>query len=263
MMRARLLWTTLGVLPLTACPGGEADPATSGPSVGSSTSGATDDGPESAEGSTSIDSVGATSSTGPGPADSTGDPTTDGDADSSSGEECIVGTEGCPCDADTCEGELVCVGDLCQQAQCEGDVFEDNEDESTATFLGEINDNDGNGGIVSASLHFPGDVDWFSYQGDDDFTANVDPAREVVSAADVRMCKFIECDNGLSETEFECPAGTDYALSPMARPGCCATGDIELPDLNCTGVSEDNAMVYIRIDMPAEDCVPYSVSYHY
>jgi hypothetical protein len=67
----------------------------------------------------------------------------------------------------------------------------------------------------------------------------------------------------LAETEFECPAGTQYALSTMARPGCCATDAIALPDLNCAGDTEDNATVYIRVDQPEAACVTYSVSYHY
>lgn len=250
-------------LALAGCAAG--DPMnTSGPDLGGSSTGSTvgsSDGDE--PGSTTAATAGSSdgsSSSGPGPID--GSSTTDEPADTSTGS-CAPGTEGCPCDAGACEGELVCLGDVCQAAQCDGDVFEPNDDEASATDLGMVSDNDASGGIVSASLHHPGDVDWYRYQGDDDITGNVDPARELVSSAGVRLCKFLECDNGLAETEFECPAGTQYALSPMARPGCCASDGIALPDLNCTGVTEDNAMVYIRVDQPEEACVTYSVAYHY
>lgn len=235
----------------------------------SSSSSASGDGSDASTGTGSLgpttgeDSVGATGSTGPGPADSTGDDASGDDTSSSTGPDCQPGTESCPCDAGGCAGSLVCVGDVCQAAECDGDVFEPNDDEASAEYLGEINDNDNNGGVVSASLHSPIDVDWFSYHGDDDITGNVNPEREVVSSAGLRLCKFLECDNGLAQTTVECPAGTDYALSPMARPGCCANGDVPLPDLDCDGTTNDSAMVFIRIDEPAEDCVTYSVAYHY
>ncbi|MCH9688013.1 MAG: hypothetical protein K0V04_41670, partial [Deltaproteobacteria bacterium] len=125
------------------------------------------------------------------------------------------------------------------------------------------NDNDDNGGVVSASLHTPGDVDWYQYQGDDDVTGNVNPEREVVASAGLRLCKFLECNVGLDETEFECPVGTQYGLSPMGRAGCCAEGGVALPDLNCTGTFDDSATVYIRVDAPERPCVTYSVAYHY
>jgi hypothetical protein len=176
---------------------------------------------------------------------------------------CPLGSEGCPCNAGICESDLSCLEDTCQSSECDGDVFEPNDVEAEATDLGEINDNDGNGGVVSGSLHLAGDVDWFRYSGNDDVTGNVDPERELVASGGLRLCKFIECGNGLAETEFECPVGTQYALSTMARPGCCASDGIALPDLNCTGVTEDNSTVYIRLDQPDAACVTYAVSYHY
>lgn len=265
MQRARLSWVAVFGLAMAGCSAG--DPSTSsGSDLGASSTGVGSSGGEDPSTTTTTPStVGGSgesgSSTGPSSLDDTGT-STESPADTSTGG-CPLGTEGCPCDGGACERELSCLADTCQDAQCDGDVFEDNDDESSPTDLGEINDNDDNGGIVSASLHHPGDVDWYRYQGDDDFTGNVDPARELVSSAGVRLCKFLECDNGLAETEFECPAGTQYALSTMARPGCCATGGVALPDLNCTGVSEDNAAVYIRVDQGEEACVTYSVSYHY
>lgn len=253
----------LGGSLLLACSGGD---TSSTPTSTSATLGDSGESGDPAETSSSTTSgVGSQSGTGSTtdepPADSSsGDPT-----GTSTGEPCPVGTENCPCDEmGGCEGELICVSDsTCLPAQCDGDLFEPNDDEDSAYFLGMIDDSDSNGGIVSASLHHPGDVDWFSYQGDDDFLSNVDPARELVSSGDVRLCKFLECDNGLAQTEFECPGNSQYAFSPGGRPGCCAMGGIELPDLNCADVTEDNAMVYLRIDEPDDACVTYSVSYHY
>lgn len=247
---------------MVGCPSGAE--STDGPTVlGSSTGTAGEETDSSSTGAPPPSDSSDTSTTAPPPADSS----SSGSADSSSGgsddEGCPVGTDGCPCDAGACADTLLCLGDVCQPAQCDGDGFEDNEDEASAHDLGEINDSDDNGGVISGSLHHDGDVDWYRYQGDDDFTGDVDPARTLVSSGGVRMCKFLECDVGIAETEFECPAGTDYAFSPGGRPGCCANGAVELADLNCTGVTEDNAAVYIRIDQPADPCVTYSVAYHY
>ena len=261
MRHARLSFVAIGLLSLACSAGQNADSTSFGPG-GSTTS--TDDPSESSTGRSTT--TGIVDGTGDGESSSSGPPpgtTTSGSSsEGSTGEACPAGSEGCACNAGTCDDDLVCLDDTCQVV-CDEDVFEPNDDEATAQDLGEINDNDGNGGVVSGSLHHLGDVDWFRYAGNDDVTGNVDPARELVSSGSVRLCKFLECENGLEETEFECPAGTQYALSPMARPGCCATGDVALPDLNCGGVTEDNAMVYMRVDQPVPACATYSISYHY
>jgi hypothetical protein len=261
MLRCARPFLVAFVLLPSACPSDDSG-STSGPNLGdtSSSSGSSSDG--SAAGTTSVgEGDGTPTSTGAGSLDDTGSSTT-ADPTGTTDDGCPLGSDGCPCNAGVCDGNLGCLGGTCQTV-CEPDVFEPNDEEAAATDLGEINDNDSNGGIVSASLHHAGDVDWYRYAGDDDITGNVDPARELVASGNVRICKFIECDNGLAQTDFDCPPGTQYALSTMARPGCCATGGIALDDLNCTGVTEDNATVYIRIDQPEPACVSYSVSYHY
>ena len=262
-------WPLAVVLPLggllTACAGGDGTSTTTFSSVGESSTGTpTPDDTSTGEPTPVPTPAEGTGSTGPGPSDSSEGTTTAADSDGSSDDGCLPGTLDCACDeGETCAGELLCLGGVCQDPQCGGDIHEPNDDEANAVYLGQIDDSDDSGGVFSGSLHHDGDVDWFYYQGDDDFTGNVDPARQLVSSGQVRLCKFLECDNGVSETEFECPAGTAYALSPMARPGCCATGDVVLPDLNCAGVTEDNAMIYMRVDMPEDACVTYSVAYHY
>ncbi len=259
MQRAPLIFAATASLLALACSAGGSPTNNSGPGVsdgsGSSGESSTGEGP-----GTTVVAEGSGEASTAGPLDDT----TGSEGSSSSSEGgCTPGTQGCSCDAGGCVPGLTCLAGVCEAAQCDGDVFETNESEDQATDLGQINDNDSNGAVVAGSLHSVGDVDWYFYLGDDDFTGNVDPARSVVASGGLRLCKFIECDNGLAETEFECPAGSQYALSPMARPGCCSSGSIELPDLNCTGVSEDNSTVYIRVDQPDEACVTYAISYHY
>lgn len=257
---------TLGVLALAACSSGGPPISTMSGSGSESSS----DGPDLTTVDPTIDptsGVTPVGTTGPDTADSGSQGTDTGPTDTGPTDTgCPPGTEGCPCDADSCAGDLICAGDTCLAVPCDPDVFEPNDDEQSAYDLGDITSSDGDASVVSGSLQHPGDVDWYRYHGEDVISGNVDPARDLVAAGQVRLCKFLECDNGLNETQFECPANTQYALSPMARPGCCLTSDmndVTLPDLNCTGVTGDDAVVYLRVDQSTDTCISYSVSYHY
>jgi hypothetical protein len=264
MRRVRTSFAAIGLLSLasSACSSGQTSgtggPGPSDGSTGTSTSELAESTTTAIPDGTGTGEPGEGSSSGAPPS---GSSSSDG-GPASTDEGCPPGSDGCPCSAGICDGDLACIDDTCQVA-CDGDVFEPNDDEASAVDLGEINDNDGNGGVLSASLHHAGDVDWYFYTGNDDITGNVDPARALVASGGLRLCKFLECDNGLAETEFECPPGTQYALSTMARPGCCANDGFGLEDLNCTGVIEDNATVVLRVDQPEPACVTYSISYHY
>jgi len=261
MRRARPFLVAIGLLSL-GCSSGQG-PTGSGPGLGESSTGAgsSDDRGESS--TTAVADGTGESSSGLPPVDSSSSSSSSDDGSASTTDDgCPLGSEGCPCSAGICDGDLVCLEDTCQVV-CQADPYEPNDAEDVATDLGEIDDADGSGAVLSASLHHAGDVDWFRYHGNDDFGSVVDPTRELVASGGLRLCKFIECDEGLVETEFECPVGTQYALSPGARAGCCANEGFELTDLDCTGVTEDNTTVYFRVDQPEPACVTYSISYHY
>lgn len=108
------------------------------------------------------------------------------------------------------------------------------------------------------------DVDWYRYDGSDDFGSVVDPARQIV-AAGVRLCKYIDCAGGEAE-DFTCPSGTT-SDTQNGHPGCCWTGGTYyLIDLVCgsSSLDSDNAAIYIRVDHPGgPGCEPYTVNYHY
>jgi hypothetical protein len=264
MRRARPFLAAIGSFSLAlgpACSSGETS-ATAGPDLGGSSTGTSTGEAADTSSTTAIPEGTGSGEPGESSSGSPSESSSSGGLDTTTDDGCPLGSEGCPCSAGVCDDDLTCLGDICQTV-CEEDVFEPNDEEAAATDLGEINDNDDNGGVLSASLHHAGDVDWYRYYGNDDITGNVDPARELVASGNLRLCKFLECDAGLLETEFECPPGTQYALSTMARPGCCASDGFALPDLNCAGVTEDNATVYLRVDQPEPACVTYSISYHY
>jgi hypothetical protein len=171
---------------------------------------------------------------------------------------------GCPCDRGACESEGVCVDGTCEAYEmCFADMYEPNDDESTAVDLGMINDDDGNGGSVAGVLDHEDDADWYMYVGDDDVGYVVDPTRELVADAPVRLCKFAECLDGLAVTEANCPPGTDIAMSPDGRPGCCSDQGWEQGAFNCADATEDSATMWIRVDQAGAQCVQYTVNYHY
>jgi len=135
---------------------------------------------------------------------------------------------------------------------------ESNDTESSAVYLGTIDDHDGSGGVAEGTLN-GNDVDWYFYDGVDVAGAFVDATVSVTADSTVRVCQFFECDGIM----VDCPDGTTPEDSPSGRPGCCASEGFDLaPD--CSSVFDQSATVYIRLDKPpAIACVDYSLAYHY
>ncbi len=199
--------------------------------------------------------------------DPTTAPTTT-EADSSSGGSsetgCTPGEADCTCDEGSCVDGLECTPqDVCEAtAECEDDEYGDILTEETAHFLGEINDNDGNGGTVMGILTGPDDVDWFRYDGSDDFGNVVDPFRTIAADSGVRFCKFGSCMNGLENTEFSCGEDASATTSPDGLPGCCAEAVLPV-DATCSGTISDDMAIWIRVDQAEEACVQYAFNYHF
>ncbi|MGH1339957.1 MAG: hypothetical protein ACRBN8_00285 [Nannocystales bacterium] len=254
-------------LVLSACgdtdaPGGVNPGSSGGTSTGDDSSSGT---PPSTTAISASDSA-PTGGTGTASSTSTGSSadTTDAAESSSESTGCPLGTLGCACDGETCTDGLACTDGLCAPpSACESDLLEPNDEEATPTLLGEISDDDGDGGSVFGTLDGPDDVDWYRYTGDDDILSNVDPARFVKASGGLRLCKFAECEGGIEDTEFECPAETEAATSPLGRPGCCAPAGVVLGDANCSGVLEDNMQVFMRVDQAEDACTAYELIYHY
>ncbi len=143
-------------------------------------------------------------------------------------------------------------GNVCDQA------YEDNDTEDTAFDLGDINDCDGDGGDVTASLE-PGDADWYRYDGSDDFGCVATPERTLMSNDNLRLCKFIECKEG--QVDVTCKDGSTPATSPGGRQGCCHSTGFTV-DIECPGI-DDDITAYIRLDQPASACVEYILDYHF
>jgi hypothetical protein len=137
---------------------------------------------------------------------------------------------------------------------------EPNDSESTAVDLGVITDCDDAGASLSGELSGINDQDWYKYEASDDFFCSVDATRDVTAAQAIRFCKYAQCLDD-SDPSISCPDGTDSATSPDGRPGCCGDSGFSFaPD--CSGISDD-ARIYFQLRTLSNDCVAYTVDYHY
>ena len=59
----------------------------------------------------------------------------------------------------------------------------------------------------------------------------------------------------------------ETTVSGLDKPGCCASGSVSPSveiDLSCPDQSDDEAQIIIERSQPVgDDCVDYTVSYHY
>jgi hypothetical protein len=118
-------------------------------------------------------------------------------------------------------------------------------------------------GTIDGVLNGDADVDWFTYHTVDAMGCGfADPTSNLVLLADegVRMCVFVECDQG--DADFDCPMMAMAEDSPEGLPGCCTTGGALNFGLNCTGSMNESADIYVRLDeAPADACVAYDLTY--
>ncbi|MCR9159316.1 MAG: hypothetical protein ACE37F_08635 [Nannocystaceae bacterium] len=270
-MRLTGCLVVLGAL-LVAC-GGESDVGGAGGSSG--------EGAESSSSGTPVTTTGITtngtstgSATDPGSSSTTDAPGTesssgvaDDSSSSSDGEEstgCTPGELGCACDEEMCAEGLECIDEVCATPiECIDDDFGENITEDTAHFLGEISDDDDDGGTVMGVLTGPDDVDWFRYDGSDEAFSSVDPFRTIVSSAPVRFCKFADCPD--DDVDFPCQEQAVATTSPDGRPGCCADSLIHVPDALCGSsvINDDSMIVWVRVDQAEDACVTYAFDYHF
>jgi len=238
-----------------ACATGEEPSTTFGAESGSGGGGGNGDGgageggdesrsanSQSGPGPGSVTSVVSTS--GPGPSASSGGVTaTSGSSTASGDPSSSSGAGGAPC-------------------QDQGPGEPGNDTKAGAYDLGTIGDSDGDGGQVTGNLREPGDVDWYTYAGEDNLGSSVDPFRQVAGPG-LRVCMFVECIEG--DTEFDCPSDT-LATSEGGIPGCCWNGtqEVNIGGFNCNGPISDDANVYMKIEHPdGPGCESYTINYHY
>lgn len=148
-----------------------------------------------------------------------------------------------------------------EECDQEADLFEPNESESNAHDYNEIDDCDGSAILAAGSL-LEGDVDWFSYTGNDTLGCLTNPAATVTSDAPVRVCQFVECLEG--DLELTCEAPATEETSPDGVPGCCADTEVSL-NIGCGGsLTAEDAQIAIRVDKPPTPvCASYELLFHF
>lgn len=138
-----------------------------------------------------------------------------------------------------------------------------NDTRAGAHSFGTIGDSDSDGGSIAGVIASMNDVDWYMYVGSDDFGSIVDPTRSLVGPG-LEICKFLECIEG--DADFTCPSNTTPDTVD-GLPGCCWSGaaEVAISGFNCDGTFvDDDARVFMRIRQAgADDCEPYTLSYHF
>lgn len=133
-------------------------------------------------------------------------------------------------------------------------VAGDSDDEGSTAFGGPL--------APATGVIGPGDVDYFKFDGEDNFGFNTVNATAKTDDSGFRLCLFVSCDAGT--TLNGCSQG-NVDQSPTGIPGCCTTGPgtVEV-DHDCGGTTtdDDSAHVFIRVDQ-ANACTSYTVDYHF
>lgn len=272
MRRSSLLLVPALVL---ACSTGEdvSDSTDGGPTDGGLTTGDASTAATSTTASTGGDPTDGSASATTGEASTTtGDPTTGGgttsdtsDTSGSTGPICDIGTANCACDQGMCQDGLACENGVCVAGGlvCDTDLGEPDDDEPSAHVMGEITDDDAKTLMADGVISGMTDADWYTYHALDTAFHVAEPTVKVTSSGTLRVCQFLECDEGGAVmTEITCPMGTQSALSGALRPGCCGGATFSISDFNCPG-STDNLKVYVRLDKPLSDeCIDYSLTVH-
>ena len=254
---------------LAACSEGDnsdgTDAVSVGATLGDSTSAASTVAPTTGE---PVSTSGDESSGAPASTSTTAPPTT-GDPDtSSSGDEtgpiCDPGMPNCVCDNGSCVEGYVCQDDVCGVGlECPDDVEPPADAEATPVELGDITDNDDDFFEEMGVLSGSSDADWYRLHGADTLGYVAEATFTLVSGAQ-RNCLFLECDEGgVALTKVTCPAGSDFAISPALRPGCCSADSFQIKDLDCPG-NDESLQMWLRVDKPAADvCSPYGFKLHF
>lgn len=148
-------------------------------------------------------------------------------------------------------------------SSCPDSANEPNDSEGNATFLGEIDDCDDQGGEVEGKLP-DGDEDWFRYTGSDALSCSTDPTRTLDADGTVQICKYAEGVTSCDDLEVSCPDNATAATSPGGRSGCCSSENFDM-SVDCNAFPGNAvADIYIRlVPAPTEACVTYTLQYHF
>ena len=164
-------------------------------------------------------------------------------------------------DETSCDGyDNDCDGEVDEGCGCPGsytDMYEPNETDATAYYLGTLNDNSG---AIQFTAAFPSsaDVDFYRYFGMDYSASNENPILSITNnSSDVDGCIYASCNEGDSIFD-SCSNG--YSSTMNGMPGCCSTNPVNMElQFYCSGGSYNDADVYIRVQSQTDGCNEYDL----
>jgi cysteine-rich repeat protein len=235
---------------LSGCGGGESsDTGFTGPTGSPTTVAMTE--PNTSGGTTGAPTTGAPVTTSSGSGESSGGPLTAGTTEdpsssssSSTGEPCPLGSEGCPCNIDVCDGELVCEADVCvvYMPACGNgkvDPLEECDDGN------DVETDDCLTGCIAAKC------------GDGQVQARVeacDDGNVVDGDGCTAMCALESCGNGKLDGMEECDDGnkvdTDACLS-TCLDASCGDGAVQAGVETCDDGNQDETDACLNTCKPA------------
>jgi hypothetical protein len=148
----------------------------------------------------------------------------------------------------------------------DGDECIDKDDpgstEAVAKALPNIDDDDDSGGTVTGMMHGEVDVDFYKFQGTDSGFGFVNPTVSSGTTG-LELCMFVACMSGTMQWKG-CSNGGQHKKSDIGNDGCCvATPSSTTLDYDCDGTGSESSNVFIRVKQIGDQCLPYSVDYHF
>lgn len=155
----------------------------------------------------------------------------------------------------TCNATGTC--EACQDQACDTiDMYEPNDSQAAAYDLGNRSDCEHH--ALCGALATAGDVDWYTYFGEDDFGCNVNSTVEFDSP-DIRVCQYWACET--TPTTQSCPSGTQPDTAPGGQHGCCGNGMWDHDPCEGLAFDDENARVWIKVErLNGSGCSAYPLA---
>lgn len=170
-------------------------------------------------------------------------------------------------EGDTDDGGAPDPGDPDPNPPGGGDECIDNNDpggaENVAKALANQTDCDNSAKTIKGVLNGPVDVDYYRMTVTDKFGCSIDTDFESATSGP-ELCVFVKCTNGTTTHLKSCKSGVQKT-SDIGMLGCCSSlPGKAIPDWDCGGITDnDSADMFIRVKQTANQCLPYTVDYHF